>query len=282
MAILNINPTTGAEGELWYLARFVTGLPDWRRIAIGAGGNTILTITTDDGAPPVVADVAGNVNILGGNNLVTAGTGPGNTETIGIDPPVTIPNGGTNAIAMSTVNGIVKYDGTSLVTSTTAKIDSHNYFTNTAQPSFLACLTANDNNVTGNGTIYTVGTNTPLTILYNIAGAFTAAGVFTAPVDGIYFFAATVSLINIATADSAGIRFQVGPNLFTMSQSNPAATKNVNSGCAPYNGSGTFEMTAGQTFYCVIESHGEGADTNGLSAIGEGSYRTHIHGHLVC
>src|SRR5258706_10844124 len=45
-----------------------------------------------------------------------------------------IAGGGTNATSMSTTTGIVKYDGTSLVTSTTAKIDASNRYTNTSQP----------------------------------------------------------------------------------------------------------------------------------------------------
>jgi hypothetical protein len=41
--ILGTNPTTGSEGELWYLSKFQSGLPVWEQVAIGAGGIVIIT-----------------------------------------------------------------------------------------------------------------------------------------------------------------------------------------------------------------------------------------------
>lgn len=43
--------------------------------------------------------------------------------------PIELSKGGTNATTMATNSGIIKFDGTSLVTSSTAKIDSNNVYT---------------------------------------------------------------------------------------------------------------------------------------------------------
>jgi hypothetical protein len=251
----------------------VTGLPDWRRIAIGAGGNTILTITTDDGAPPVVPDVAGNVDILGGNNLATAGNGPGNTTTVGIDPPVTIPNGGTNAIAMSTVNGIVKYDGTSLVTSTTALIDAANIETNTSQPAFLALSTA-QNNVLGDGTGYTV---TFATEIFDQTNSFDGVSTFTAPKSGVYLLGSTISLQAAFVVGNDGFDFNLNstPGFYRLNTCN---LYNSASASTYYKNSCSFllYMVAGDTAQINLYASGA-AKTISLNG-GASSF----WGYLVC
>ncbi len=108
--------------------------------------------------------------------------------------PVSIANGGTNAASMSTSTGIVKYDGSALVTSSTAEIDSSNRYTNSSQPCFLATI-GDVSNVTGDSTFYTVvfsGT------LFDQNSNF-ASHTFTAPVTGKYLFTATVTGTSIST-----------------------------------------------------------------------------------
>ncbi|MGD8305131.1 MAG: hypothetical protein PVF17_00625 [Ignavibacteria bacterium] len=46
------------------------------------GGTATTNFETDDGAPNVVPDGSGEVQVLGGTNIVTSGQGPGNTITI--------------------------------------------------------------------------------------------------------------------------------------------------------------------------------------------------------
>jgi hypothetical protein len=107
------------------------------------------------------------------------------TGQLGNVTSVPIANGGTNATSMSTSNGIVKYNGTSLVTSTTATIDASNRMTNTSQPAFMAYLSATASNVTGDGTTYQIAYDT---VVYDTAGGFTTGGSahYTFPVTGKY------------------------------------------------------------------------------------------------
>ena len=84
VVVIGKDPVTGNQGDLWYLSKFVSGVPDWKQFAVGAGSPGIDTITTDDGAPAVEPDVNGNVNIVGGTGCRTSGQGPGSTVTINV------------------------------------------------------------------------------------------------------------------------------------------------------------------------------------------------------
>ena len=108
------------------------------------------------------------------------------TNSINSNIPIEISKGGTNASTMATATGIVKYDGTRLVTSATATLDAANIQTNTAQPCFRAYLANAINDVTGNGTNYTVIFDTAE--FDNSSSYDVATGLFTAPKTGRYLF----------------------------------------------------------------------------------------------
>lgn len=107
--------------------------------------------------------------------------------------PIEIAKGGTNAASMATNTGIVKYDGTSLVTSSTALIDSSNRYTNTSQPAFSARASA-QNDVTGDGTTYTIIFANEI---FDQGNNFDGTSTFTAPVTGKYQFNVHFSLTGI-------------------------------------------------------------------------------------
>jgi hypothetical protein len=106
-------------------------------------------------------------------------------NSINSNIPIEITKGGTNATSFSTANGIVKYDGTRLVSSTTATIDASNRMTNTAQPAFLANRSADASNITGDGTTWTMICDYEN---FDQANNFNGTTTFTAPKTGIYFF----------------------------------------------------------------------------------------------
>jgi len=109
-----------------------------------------------------------------------------------------IATGGTNATSMSTSSGIVRFDGTRLVTSSTAQIDASNRQTNSSQPAFLAYNSSNRLDVTGNGDAYTVPFDTEL---FDQGSNF-AANTFTAPVTGIYQFNCSVLGLQLSGTSS--------------------------------------------------------------------------------
>lgn len=67
-----------------------------------------------------------------------------------------------------------------------------------SQPAFLAYLGGADNNVTGNGTVYTLGTNTAFIQVYDANADLTLNPVtFTAPVTGRYLLSMNVRVTGV-------------------------------------------------------------------------------------
>jgi hypothetical protein len=86
MAILGKDPSTGSQGELWYLSHFnSSGDAIWLQLSAGSSSPGIDSITTDDGNPPVEPDVSGNINLVGGTGIIVSGNGPGDTITLTVN-----------------------------------------------------------------------------------------------------------------------------------------------------------------------------------------------------
>ena len=128
--------------------------------------------------------------------LITSGTG---VPSIGTVP---IAAGGTNATSLSTSNGIVKYDGTRLVTSSAATLSSANQYVNTSQPACSTWLLTGIADVTGDGTTYTlIFDNEP----YDQGSNYDlATGIFTSPVQGLYLVTFSVTLTGITSSHTTG------------------------------------------------------------------------------
>ena len=65
------------------------------------------------------------------------------------------------------------------------------------QPAFAAYLSVTDNNATGNGTAFTIGSGNVLTEQFDVGSDFVTTGTFTAPVTGKYFFTVTIKHGNL-------------------------------------------------------------------------------------
>lgn len=121
-------------------------------------------------------------------------------NAIGSNIPIEIAKGGTNATSMATSSGVVKYDGTNLLTSSTMKIDASNILVNSAQPAFMAYLGSVVNDVTGNGTVYDLGSTVNLTEVYDQDNNFNVNGTFTAPVTGRYYLIGNIRVTSASAA----------------------------------------------------------------------------------
>lgn len=139
----------------------------------------------------------------------------------GVQAPISIANGGTNATSFSTTNGIVKYDGTRLVTSTTALIDASNRQTNTSQPCFSVYPSATLTDVTGDGTTYNIVYNTTA---FDQGSNFSGM-TYTCPVSGKYLFTGVVGfsgLLGTHTSLLVVIQNVTTATLYTVANENPA------------------------------------------------------------
>jgi C1q domain len=139
-------------------------------------------------------------------SLAVGTTGQALVASTGANPAfgtLPIAGGGTNATSFGTSNGIVKYNGTSLIASTTALLDSSNRLTNTSQPVVYAYLNTGLSNVTGDGT--NVSPVIFDTILSQQGSAYNATtGVFTAPVTGFYLIEAQITFSGLTALHNAG------------------------------------------------------------------------------
>lgn len=187
--------------------------------------------------------------------------------------PIAIAQGGSNASSFTTANGIVKYDTTKLVTSSTVITDGNYYLYNSSQPRFFAYLATSVSGVTGDTSYYTILFDT---VVYDNTSSFsTVTGGFTAPKTGIYMFSSSVYntvsnnavlLDNIVAATSAS----VGLIWRHPSSSTVGALAN----------SCIIQMTQGDVAYCQIVV---GGDTSKSANIAGGtSMLTCFSGYLVC
>lgn len=80
-----------------------------------SGGSSFLNALNGDTGTATPS--SGTITIAGGVGITTSAAS--STVTIDLDAPVSIANGGTNAISFTTTDGTIYFDGTSLVTTTT-------------------------------------------------------------------------------------------------------------------------------------------------------------------
>jgi hypothetical protein len=102
------NPTTGTQGDLWYLSKIVANVAYWSRLATGATGDgPVLTLTGTIGGA-IDPDVNGNINIVGSNGVGVVGSG--NTLTASVTNWIAgSTNNWTPTIAGSTAAGTATY-----------------------------------------------------------------------------------------------------------------------------------------------------------------------------
>lgn len=169
---------------------------------------------------------SGAVSILTGTSNIDIGNAAGSkTITIGNTTGASALNvimGTGNCIATSSSNGLFT-------------IYSSGYATFPSNPAFYCYLASPVTNVTGNGTVYTLGTGSTLTKLFDRSNECSTAGLFTvttsAAGSGIFFFTTTVHLTGIAVGEttcnlsinSTQAILQTNWNILNMSQSGAAS-----------------------------------------------------------
>ena len=188
--------------------------------------------------------------------------------------PIEISKGGTNATTMATATGLVKYDGTRLVTSATATLDATNRMTNTAQPAFSAYLAASQANKTGNATVYQLGTDA-LTEIFDNGGDFNVNGTFTAPVTGKYLLSAVVYINTCTIATYITLSIVTTARTYNITFQRPAGGQNLSQILTVLA-----DMAAGNTAVVQVATGGEAGATNQI--VGGAAVQTGFSGYLVC
>lgn len=198
-------------------------------------------------------------------------------NSINSNIPIEISKGGTNATSMATSTGIVKYDGTRLVTSSTALIDSSNRQTNSSQPYFLVYLANQQSNATGNNVLATVNFDTKI----KDVGTNFSSNTFTAPITGNYFLSA-----NVLALSSTKLQTLMRILIVTTAQTFESNVGDL-LGMTPSTGQVALmctviaPMTAGDT--AIVQSQISGS-TQSVSFYGQAAppVFTYFTGYLVC
>jgi len=193
--------------------------------------------------------------------------------------PIEISKGGTNATSFTTSTGIVKYDGTRLVTSSTAEIDSSNRMTNISQPCFLAFLNAGQGYATGDGTVYRIPFSTTV---FDQGSSFTTgtSALYKFPITGKYLI--TYQIRVIPTSAASGYAFSTSLVCTSRTFTNGFGYLNGASLGASYTSSSSVivDASANDTAYITFLSAG-GTKTTNIAGDATIMY-TFMSGHLVC
>jgi hypothetical protein len=124
------------------------------------------------------------------------------------------------------------------------------------QSCFLAYLASADNNRTGAGTAYTLGTNTALTEVYDQNSDFNTNGTFTAPVTGRYHMDGCGYMTGCTVAAQFAGSFNSSNRLYSRLWTRAASNFN---GCCSHNS--YVDMDAGDTCTFQVTVTGEAGDT---------------------
>ncbi len=181
LALLGKNPSTGSEGELWYLAYFnSSGDAIWLQLTSGAGGGGIDRLETDDGPTGVGPDGAGVVDVLGGTGIVTSGQDPSTQVTIAVDTSVVTTQYDADTGSATPSAGVLNLTGgTGIDTSATGNTvtftldltEEPTIATTYTADSGSATPAANNLNILGGAGVTTSGSGDTITIALSGGGA---------------------------------------------------------------------------------------------------------------
>jgi len=273
------------------------------------------TITGNTGG--ALSPTTGNWNIVGTGSITTSGSGStltvqltgltnhnvllgAGTSTVTNVPPsatsgipfisqgssadpvfgtAAIAGGGTNATTFAQTQGVIVYNGTSLVNySGGPEISTAGYATNAAQPAWNVYLIANATNQTGDGTVATVPIatkNFDTTNSYN-TGTFT----YTFPVTGKYLICWEITIFNMLLANNAASLFALynGGTVVMDMILNPFPIASGASAIVGVANSSVVSVAAGDTLLL----QGQVAGGTKRVGYGGGTQLTSFSGNLIC
>lgn len=229
--------------------------------AVVAGNNTLAVLNTD------------NTNSASGALLEASvgGTSAGDPKTSYI-----VTGGATWSVgADNSVTGdpLVIAANASLGTGNVMSINTTGEITKPLNPAFLSYLASTATNKTGNGATYTLGTDA-LTEVYDRGNNASTAGVFTAPVTGIYDLRAQITVTGATIATTFVIALVTTARTYQKTFIKAAGSQDES-----IDISALCDMTATDTAHVNITVSGEAGDTDDI--LGGATLSTFFCGTLV-
>lgn len=152
------------------------------------------------------------------------------------------------------------------------------------QPAFYAVLSAQDNDVTGNGATYQLGSGNPLTIIQQQGSGLATNGIFTAPVQGMYHFDCTIYVLDITAAMTQADFYYIvnGANFIYGHQINGAAARTAANTLMMSWSSNIFLPAAGTVRPACVLAAGAGNTADIAAGVIGAFIATSYSGYLIC
>lgn len=252
-----------------------------------ATANSSLLVTNSSGVPSLTTTLPSGLGVSASNSGTNVSFSVANTNTNNASNSrivISCANGASSTFAYLAINpnltgnqfnigasaptatGLNVWAGSSPVGGTlVSSMDFTGVQTLPLQPAFLAYLGTADANVTGDGTVYSLGQGNALTEAYDQGSNFTTAGVFTAPFDGAYHFDMTITLTGLVVQTSARIQMVIAGSTYLGPLLNP--TPSIVSGELTISFGVTAKMLATNTATFQVVSSGSTL-TVGISGTG--------------
>jgi hypothetical protein len=150
------------------------------------------------------------------------------------------------------------------------------------QPAFSAHLAGSDDNVTGDGTVYTIGSGTNFTEVFDQNNDFNVNGTFTAPVTGRYEFTIGIQVQNLDADTTFGsMDLETSNRTYFSANVNYAAMRTVTTAADKVSLVVTYQadMDASDTATSRIRIDGT---TQTVGLYGDPNFNTFFQGKLVC
>lgn len=226
-----------------------------------AGATELLTVSNTNNS-----NTASNATI----QAITGGASAGDARFSASTTTTEWSFGVDNSVTSPTVDPFVISQGAALGTNNIMSVATSGEINYPLQPAFLGVLSAQDLNVTGNGTVFTVGTGNAFTEIFDQNGDFNTNGTFTAPVTGRYELTFNIRL------SQAGSGTTFSPTIVTSNRSytfgrTVASLANQIATCTTLA-----DMDAADTATFTIALTGIGADTADIDTV------TFVCGNLFC
>lgn len=259
-------------------------------ITVGATANvhTSTMGSTTSTSATTVQSGSGTLSITSSNGAITINSGTG-TVSVGSDATNATYNfatgGGAKVVTLGSTNGassLALKTGTAdfSLASATGTIMSAldtGEITYPLQSAFLGYIGSNVNNVTGTGTVFTLGTTTAFTEVFDQNSDFNTNGTFTAPVTGKYRLTTTAGVTGCTIASSFTLRIVTTSATHEIIFARAASANDFNNMLSVLT-----DMTAGDTAQARILSSGEAGDTDDLLGSAGGVNPTYFCGYLAC